>query len=202
MKITIFGSTGRTGQQLVSQALERGHQVHAAARSPEKMTLRHDALEVIACDVFSPETLEAAVSEADAVIVSLTGPDQTRSRGTANILRAMKAQGVPQILIVSTIGVGESINQLSVAGKMFVRTIIAKAVEDHARQEQAVIESGLRWTIARPGGLSSRGRSETYQADPDGIIRVSQISRADVAHFLLDALEDGGCNGKIYALSA
>lgn len=201
MTITIFGSTGRTGQALVSQALERGHTVHAAARSPEKMTRTHEALRVITCDVLEPESLEAAVAGAEAVVVILAGPEQTRSQGTTNILQAMAAQGVHRILIVSTIGVGESINQLSLAGRLFVRTVIAKAVADHARQEDAVRESGMSWTIARPGGLTDRGRSGSYRADAAGSIRVSQISRDDVAHFLLEAIDDPGSEGQTYALS-
>ena len=37
MKVIIFGSTGATGQQVVKQALEHGHEVTAFARSPEKL---------------------------------------------------------------------------------------------------------------------------------------------------------------------
>ncbi|MFT4977669.1 MAG: hypothetical protein ACI8S6_003576 [Myxococcota bacterium] len=106
------------------------------------------------------------------------------------------------MLIVSTIGVGDSIKQVGVAARFFVRTVIRKAVADHGRQEALVRDSGLRWTIGRPGGLSdASGTDGQYQADPDGTITVSQIARADVAHFLLSALEDPATEGRIYALS-
>lgn len=39
MRILIFGATGRTGRELVAQSLERGHQVTAFVRSPNKLTL-------------------------------------------------------------------------------------------------------------------------------------------------------------------
>lgn len=202
MHLTIFGSTGRTGQHLVAQALERGHTVTAAARTPEKLTRTHDALRVAACDVLQPETLGAAVEGADAVIVSLTGPGQTRSDGTANILAAMAAHGVDRVLIVSTAGVGDSIDQLGTFGKVFVRTVIHKAVADHTLQEQRVQGSGTRWTIARPGGLTDDPLSGRYAADPDGKIQIGRVARADVAHFLLGAAEDPTTEGRIYALSS
>ena len=46
MNIVIFGATGRTGQYLVSKALERGYLVTAVARHPERITLRHERLRV------------------------------------------------------------------------------------------------------------------------------------------------------------
>lgn len=202
MHITIFGSTGRTGLQLVEQALERGHTVTAAARTPSKLARTHDALRVVQCDVLQPETLGAAVHSADAVAVSLTGPGQTRSAGTANVLAAMAAHGVGRILIVSTAGVGDSINQLGAFGRVFVRTVIHKAVADHTAQEQAVRDSGLRFTIARPGGLTNDPRTGAYKADPDGQIQIGRVARADVAHFLLSALDDPSTEGKTYALSS
>jgi putative NADH-flavin reductase len=36
MKIFVLGPTGRTGQQIVAQALEAGHEVTAFARSPSR----------------------------------------------------------------------------------------------------------------------------------------------------------------------
>ena len=44
MKLIIFGSTGSTGRQVVTQALEQGHDVTAFARSPEKLNQKHEKL--------------------------------------------------------------------------------------------------------------------------------------------------------------
>ena len=46
MKITIFGATGRTGQNLVKKALEAGHEVTAYVRTPSKLTAEHGNLTV------------------------------------------------------------------------------------------------------------------------------------------------------------
>ena len=205
MKLCVFGSTGRTGRQVVRQALERGHSVIAAARSPEALDIQHAALSVVACDVLQPDTLPAAVAGAEAVIVAIGGSGlgdrETRTAGTVNIIAAMALAGADRILIVSTAGVGDSFSQLSPAGQTFVETVIRNAVADHSGQEARARASGLRWTIGRPGGLSDGPRSATYEADPTGQLRIGQISRADVAHFLLNAVEDPRTEGHIYALS-
>ena len=37
LKLVVFGATGRTGKEVVKQALEKGHHVTAVVRTPEKM---------------------------------------------------------------------------------------------------------------------------------------------------------------------
>lgn len=49
MKITandFTGATGQTGSRLLVQALDREHVVKALVRSPEKLTIQHENLEV------------------------------------------------------------------------------------------------------------------------------------------------------------
>lgn len=202
MNIIVVGSTGRTGLEIVQQALEQGLNVHAWARSPDKMTIQHPALQVSEVDILHSD-LNAAIKGANAIIVSLGGAQlkdtSTRSEGTKRLVEAMKAQGVDRLVVVSTAGVGDSFNQLSPQGQHVVRTVIKEAVEDHGRQEEIVRNSGLRWTIGRPGGLGSGARGE-YIADAEGIIEIAGIDRANVAHFTLQALTDDSYVGKIYGL--
>lgn len=203
MKIVVVGSTGRTGMEIVSQALARGHEVCAWARSPEKMSLDSPKLETLAMDILHSD-LAPGLQGADAVIVSLGGAQlkdtSTRSTGTKRLISAMKEVGVDRLIIVSTAGVGTSFEQLSPRGQEVVRTVIKEAVEDHGRQEEAVIASDLRWTIGRPGGLGT-GACTGYIADPEGSIEIGGIARACVADFCLNAVENDATIHKIYGLS-
>ena len=61
MKLAVFGATGPTGRQVVTQALEQGHDVTAFARSPEKLGLEHEGLTVIKGDVMDVASVESAV---------------------------------------------------------------------------------------------------------------------------------------------
>ena len=47
MKLFVIGATGRTGQEIVQQALARGHQVTAFVRSPESIALKNERLSVL-----------------------------------------------------------------------------------------------------------------------------------------------------------
>ena len=56
MNIAVFGGTGGLGKALVTQGLEAGHEVLVLARTPEKMTVTHDALTVVQGDGMDPRS--------------------------------------------------------------------------------------------------------------------------------------------------
>lgn len=202
MHIAVVGSTGRTGLEIVQQALARQFNVRAWARTPEKMTLTHTNLRVDEIDVLQSD-LNAALQDVDAVIVSLGGAQlkdaSTRSQGTKRLIDAMQKQGVQRIVIISSAGVGESFNQLDPQGQHVVQTIIKEAVEDHGRQEDLTRQSNLKWTILRPGGLSTEPLTP-YDTDTTGTLRIGRIPRAAVADLALSSLENPDSIGKTYTL--
>jgi uncharacterized protein YbjT (DUF2867 family) len=73
---------------------------------------------------------------------------------------------------------------------MLMRTVLRKAMEDKERQEALVKASGLDWIIVRPGGLTDGPATGHYQAGLDPKISAGQVSRADVAAFVLQQLTD------------
>ncbi len=73
MKLFVIGATGRTGEEIVQQALARGHHVTAFVRSPEAVTLRHERLGVLEGNVTDEEQLSEAMQNHDAVVSAL-GP--------------------------------------------------------------------------------------------------------------------------------
>jgi putative NADH-flavin reductase len=77
MKITVVGATGTAGSQIVKEALSRGHEVTAIARTEEKLAaLGADAnLTIIAKDAFDLTKEELAT--ADVVVHALSmSPDK------------------------------------------------------------------------------------------------------------------------------
>ena len=69
---------------------------------------------------------------------------------------------------------------------------MGRAYADKTRQEALIEDSALDWTIARPGILTSNRRTGRYQVLTEPATwRNGMISRADVAHFLIHAAEDG-----------
>jgi nucleoside-diphosphate-sugar epimerase len=108
--------------------------------------------------------------------------------GTANIIKAMLANGVKRISVVSTIGAGDSMEQAPWAFRLLMMTVMSSIMADKNSQEELFFSgagAGLEYCIVRPGGLKSD--------PPTGIVNVIQgeagaITRADVAAFCLDAV--------------
>ena len=105
MKLTVFGATGDIGREVVAQALEQGHQVCAYSRSPEKLNLTHQNLELMKGDVLDPTRVSRAIQGRDAVVCTLGMPilnhDKLRAKGTRNILQAMEEQRVRRFVCLS-----------------------------------------------------------------------------------------------------
>lgn len=197
MNVIIFGSTGNTGRQVVTQALEQGHQVTAFARSAEKLGLRHENLRVVQGDVLDFPAVEAAVAGQDAVICTLGAPprdkNHLRERGTENILRAMENTGVRRLVAQSTVGIGDSHDALPFHMKyILVPLLLGRAFADHAKQEERIRESQADWTIVRPAALKEGKYTGSYQVDytADNHNVTSNISYADTAEFMLKQLAD------------
>jgi len=72
MKIVAIGCTGQSGQKVVEQAIERGHEVVGICRSPEKMKFKHERFTAVKASIFNADELAPHFEDADAII-SLLG---------------------------------------------------------------------------------------------------------------------------------
>ncbi len=203
MNIIIFGATGGVGRLAVQYALAKGYTVTAYARTPGKMTLSHEALQVVQGDVLDAEAVTAAIAGHDAVICSIGGgtTNLVRANGTKNIINGMKAHGLRRLIVVSSMGVGDSERQLNAVAKFFINMVIKKAIADHAAQEAHVMTADLDYTIVRPGGLGKDQLSGAYVVtDEDVKLKGGQVSRADVADFCVSVLEDRSFDGRAVSI--
>ncbi|MGD2083391.1 MAG: SDR family oxidoreductase [Chromatiales bacterium] len=195
MKLLIFGSTGSIGRQLVGQALEQGHEVTAFARDPAKLDIRHAHLSVVQGDAMERTSVDRAVQGQDAVLCSLGAGAKggVRAGGTKTIIRAMENAGVRRFVCQSTLGVGDSWNNLSFFWKyVMFKGLLRQAYADHVAQEAYVKQSDLDWTIVRPAAFTDGSRTGEYRHGFPGTDRSTklEISRADVADFMLRQLTD------------
>ena len=67
MKLFVIGATGRTGWEIVEQAVTRGHHVTAFVRSPESVTSKNERLTVIKGNAMGGNELFSAMQNHDAV---------------------------------------------------------------------------------------------------------------------------------------
>ncbi len=206
MKIAIFGSTGKTGIELVKQALEQGHAVTAFVRDPARLAIENENLTCVTGDVFDASSVVKAVEGQDAVICALgAGSDlkktTVRTTGTINIINSMQKNNIKRLVVVTAMGVGESWNTLSAFNKLFFATLLKSSREDHETQEAAVKDSGLDWTIVRPSGLTETPRTGVYDVGENIFATTSKIARADIADLILKELEQNALIGKAVTIT-
>lgn len=211
MKLIVFGATGGTGQHLVKQALDQGHAVTAFVRNPAKFGVSHPGLRIVQGDVMDAASVEQAVSGHDAVLAALgaTARDtsKVRSEGTRNIISAMEKKGVRRLVCQTSLGYGDSLQVLDRTPFYFKHIIVPfflrRAFADHQLQEDLIQRSRLDWIIVRPGNLTDGERTGRYRHGfraTDKTITVN-ISRADVADFMLGQLSDNTYLRKTTGLS-
>ena len=198
MKVIVFGSTGTIGRHLIKQSLEKGHQVMAFCRNKEQLNeFAHPNLKTVEGDVFNIADVNSAIKNQEVVIIALgSGKSRksiVRSEGTKNIIAAMRTNGVSRLICQSTLGAGESNDNLNFFWKHIMFGWFLKQVFlDHELQEQYVKNSNLDWTIVRPAAFTDGEKTENYLhgfSPTDKSIKL-KISRADVANFILQQVAD------------
>jgi hypothetical protein len=133
LRVLILGATGRTGRELVRQALEQGHQVTALVRKPKKMKMEHPNLRVVEGNVLNYASVESAMRGQSAVLCALGTkrffyPNRVLSSGTANILRAMKNCGVPRLICETSLGLGNGVGRLGILGTFLLVPLVLPLV--------------------------------------------------------------------------
>jgi putative NADH-flavin reductase len=193
MRLFILRATGGTGRALLEQAVERGHQITAFVRSPQKLGPLREGLAVRQGDPRNVAELGDALAGHDAVVSALGPP----GLGRTTILRycarstvaAMQAEGVRRLLVVSA---AMLFQDAGILAAVLRRTLLRNVAEDAAEMERVVMTSGLDWTIARPPRLTNGLLTRHYRIEDGRLPRGSiSLSRADVAHFLLGEVERG-----------
>jgi putative NADH-flavin reductase len=202
VRLAVFGATGKSGQSLVTQALAAGHQVSALVRPPAKLSPQ-EGLSIVKGDAAHPEAVAATLDGCDAAL-SLLGnfnrkPNTEVSEATRVLCDAMAAHGPSRLVVVTTIGVGDSFAPLrSLVFKAIIRFVAKEIWRDRERQEAIVCASGLDWTIVRPGGLTDGPATGRWTLIDSGGAqpRKVAIARADLAAALLQIVEDRALIGQ------
>ena len=193
MHVLVIGASKGVGLETVKAALEAGHRVRAFARSAERIDFSHPNLEKRRGDALNSEDVDRALDGVDAVIQALGVPGKDLmapvtlfSKATRVLVPAMERRGVKRLVAVTGFGAGDSRDAVSLLQRVPFRLFLGRAYDDKGVQERLIKESGLDWTIVRPGILlpgPASGRAKAL-AEPSQW-RNGVVSRADVADFLV-----------------
>ena len=197
-RLAVFGASGGTGVHLIPLLLERGFQVRAMVRDRSSVPLEHQRLEVVQGDLLDPTETTRAIAGSDAVI-SLAGPRKlgpTRiySEGGRSLITGMRSSGVRRGVFVTALGTSLDFRMPPVLGflaRHVVGWFLRHGWRDGARFEEELGRTDLDWTVLRPPALnhlSPRGRYRRGIAEH--LWSPFRLSRADLAHAVLDQLDD------------
>jgi NAD(P)H dehydrogenase (quinone) len=193
MTIAVTGATGQLGQIVIEKLKQKvpAFDIVALVRSPEKAAKLGVASR--AADYTKPETLEAALSGVDTLLLISSNEIGQRAVQHLNAINAAKKAGVKRIVYTSLLHA--DVSPLNLA-------------PEHRDTEAALKASGVPYTILRNGWYA-----ENYTASIGGALaggafigsaadgKVSAAPRLDYAEAAAVVLTGIGHEGKTYELA-
>ena len=202
MRVLVAGAHGKTARRLVRTLVANGHGVRGLVRKEEQLAdVEADGAEPVLVDLEN-DGVDGPVGEAvagcDAVVFAAgAGPGSGEARketmdygGAAKRVEAAERNGAGRYLMLSSMGAGDP-----EAGSEAMRPYLRAK----ARADERLRESGLDWTIIRPGSLTEEEGTGLVEA-AETLSRRGEIPREDVAAAFAFALESPNTVGKTFEL--
>jgi putative NADH-flavin reductase len=193
MRVAVLGATGRTGRLVVDELLDRGHQVTALVRDPNSDLSRR--VTTVVGDSGDVAVLGALLDGADAV-VSAIGPTNrahdVHRRTAKALVPAMQAAGVRRFVGISAAGIDVPGDQKSTRDRVIswiARRLSGPVAQDKAVEYATFAGSDLDWTLVRPPRLVDGPGGGQIEHDAHRSAQSTSITRADLARFVVDELE-------------
>ncbi|MEV0174135.1 NAD(P)-binding oxidoreductase [Streptomyces sp. NPDC050803] len=208
--LLVLGGNGRTGIHVLNEAARRGHRVRALVRNPD-VVQAPAGVELIRGTPADIDDIRKAAKGTEAVISVLNNarasdnpwakpvtPPMFMTDAARNTLTVMGEEGIHRIVLTSSQGAGDDWARLNPLVKAFIKMSNIKAgFEDHHGVDKVVRASDADWTLARAVALTDKPMSGPLRAAEAGTEKPgARINRADLARFLLDALEKDTWNRK------
>ena len=188
MKVLVVGATGETGKRVVQALVDRKISVRALVRDYDSATAALPLeTEIMVGDLLQPDSLKAAIANCNLVIsaagarpsADLTGPFKVDYLGIRNLVDVAKASGVEQLVLVSSLCVSNLFHPLNLFGLILVWK---QWGENYLRQ------SGVPYTIVRPGGLKNDNNAEAIVMSSADTLFEGSIPRQKVAEVCVESL--------------
>lgn len=196
MKILILGSTGGTGQQLVTQSLKQNYEITALVRDPSKLKLNHENLTIVKGSVLDKGVFANALEGKDAVISALGVGKSLMSKDLISnavriIIPAMNEKNVKRLVFLSAFGVGETFKQANFIQKVIFKLFLRNIYADKSKADDQIHRSALEWTLVYPVLMTDTPGTGKYKVGEKLEMKgMPKISRADVAEFMLQQLNE------------
>jgi uncharacterized protein YbjT (DUF2867 family) len=198
VNVVIVGGHGKIGLRLEKLLAERGDSPRGIIRKTEQAAdLEEIGVEPIVLDIENVDDISDALAGADAVVFAAgsgagSGPARKRTvdyGGAVKLVQAALVQDIRRYLIVSAMGANHPESWSDEMRPYY---------EAKAEADKIVMESGLDYTIVRPGGLTDDPGTGTVQVADQ--LDTGQVTRDDVAAVIAECLVADNSIGKAFDL--
>lgn len=202
--VAISGASGKTGYRIAEEVQARGDQARLLLRPQSELPGSLAGADQRRLSLMDPHALDAALEGVDALVIAtgarpsvdLTGPMRVDAWGVQRQVESCRRVGVRRVVLVSSLCAGRWQHPLNLFGLILVWKRVG---------EQTLEESGLDWTIVRPGGLSER----EDHLESEGILYTSadqqqsnSIPRRLVARCCVEALHTPASIGQVIEVTS
>ncbi len=197
MSIVVTAASGHLGRLVVQGLLRRGiapDGIVAGARSlPAVKDLADAGVRTVVLDYDQPDTVEAAVSGGDTLVL-ISGNDlANRDRQHADVIAAARRAGAGHLVYTSGLRASDSPSPIAAS---------------HAATEDAVRTSGIPFTLLRNGWYTENYQRSLPAVRTSGVLlssvgdgRVASATRQDFAEAVAAVVTSDGHQGQTYELS-
>ncbi len=203
MKALVVGATGETGRRIVRALVAQGIATKALVRDREKaQEILPSPVEIVIGDVLDKSSIAAAIADCSVLLCAtgarpsfdMTGPYQVDYEGTKHLVDAAKAHNIQHFVLVSSLCVSRFLHPLN----LFWLVLWWKK-----QAEGYLINSGVPYTIVRPGGLKSEDTDDRplIMAPADTLFE-GNVPRLQVAEACVAALTIPAARNKIVEVVA
>lgn len=201
-RIAVYGAAGRIGSRILSEALNRDHDVTAVVRDPNTITGTEPRVRVVAGDVLDPDSVKAIASEHDVVVSAVGGAGGQENQATIapaahSLVAGLRSAGEEAPRLVTVGGAGSL--RTPGGGQVWDRPGIPEDVLQTMRAHGDALEfyrtvDDLDWTNISPAAKIQPGqRTGSYRTANDDLITDesgnSTISFEDYAVAVMDEIE-------------
>lgn len=187
MKITVIGSTGRTGMHVLEQGIRRGHELTAFTRRPQLLENVTGLNNIVTGDALHVSDIKKAIENQDVVIAIVGDRSTPVATGiTKSLIQAMQECSVHRLVCVSSYLLDSKRPRVITP---FFQWLLRHSLADRLSADQLIISSKTDWTIVRatrlhdkPATGNVRIHKGEFESGP------YEICRADLASVLLDTV--------------
>ncbi len=191
----IIGGTGKSGQYLVQNLLEKGYHLKVLLRHPENFTLQNPLIKVVKGDARDKAAIHNLIEGTDLVISTLGQPKGERSifsDAAKNIISAMNQYGITRYIVTTGLSVNTMFDhkneKIKVATDWMYKNY-PETTADKQKEYELLLDSNLDWTLIRLPLIHLTEENfpvETSLTDSKG----ESISATDLAEFLASQIEN------------